>query len=99
MAIWEKQCIVRDTLTALDADILGNHQVGGFKIRFSKGFRKCRFCMATNEPIHSRFIDYLFKPRTKEQHDEYYIHLLDADFKKHFERVYGITGTVSCTKR
>lgn len=43
--------IVRGTLSAVIADNLASHQIGGFKIGFAKGFRKCRFCMGTDEEI------------------------------------------------
>lgn len=92
MTIKGKQVTVRGTLSAVIADNLGSHQIGGFKIGFSKGFRKCRFCMGTDEEIQSRFFDSLFEPRTREHHDQHCASLSNVELREHFERIYGITG-------
>nr|CAH0100559.1 unnamed protein product [Daphnia galeata] len=90
-----KRVLVRGTLSAVIADNLGSHQIGGFKIGFAKGFRKCRFCMATDEQIQSLFLDALFQPRKREHHDEQCASLANAELREHFERVYGITDQLN----
>ena len=49
MNICGTQESIKGTLTAVIADNLAAHQVGGFKVAFSKGFRKCRTCLGTDE--------------------------------------------------
>jgi hypothetical protein len=92
MTIRGKQVTVRGTLAAVIADNLGSHQIGGFKIGFSKGFRKCRFCMGTDDQIQSIFLDALFEPRTREQHNDHCASLANVELREHFQRQFGITG-------
>jgi hypothetical protein len=61
--------IIYGTLTAVVADNLVSHQVGGFKAGFSMGFRKCRSCLALDEDIQTKFRDVEFIPRNKSDHD------------------------------
>lgn len=84
--------IIRGTLTAVIADNLASHQIGGFKCGFSKGFRKCRFCMATDEQIQNNFYDSDFVARSKDDHDFQCLGLHVEELKKHFSRLYGVTG-------
>lgn len=65
-----KDSELRGTLTAVCADNLASHKIGGFKKGFSKGFRKCRFCLATENDIQTKYFDCQFTPRIKEQHIE-----------------------------
>ncbi len=51
MSLKGEPTVVRGTLAAIIADNLASHQIGGFKIGFSNGFRKCQFCMATDIEI------------------------------------------------
>lgn len=85
--------IVRGTLSAVIADNLGSHQIGCFKIGFSKGFRKCRFCLAVDDDIQCYFRDNQFIARDKIQHDQHCDGLSLESIKEHLERLYGITGT------
>jgi hypothetical protein len=84
---------IQGTLAAVIADNLGSHQIGCFKIGFSKGFRKCRFCLAVAEDIQCKFRDNQFIPREKSLHDQHCDGLSFGDLREHFERLYGITGT------
>jgi hypothetical protein len=85
--------IVQGTLSAVIADNLGSHQIGCFKIGFSKGFRKCRFCLAVDDDIQCYFRDNQFIARDKIQHDQHCDGLSLESIKEHLERLYGITGT------
>ena len=68
MSIGGKPSVIRGTLSAVIADNLASHQIGGFKVRFSKGFQKCRFCLGTDDEIQNNFFYCDFLHRTKEQH-------------------------------
>ena len=57
MSIGGKPSVIRGTLSAVIADNLVSHQIGGFKVGFSKGFRKCRFCLGTDDEIQNNFFD------------------------------------------
>jgi hypothetical protein len=81
---------VRGTLTAFVADNLASHLCGGFKAGFSKGFRKCRFCLAVEEDIQSKFSDCDFIIRSEKDHDEYCASLKIAALNKHIAKLYGI---------
>lgn len=83
MSLFKEPTVVRGTVSAIIADNLPSHEIGGFKVGFSKGFRKFRFCMATDEDIQTKFFDCEFLSRSKEQHN-----LLI----EHFQRVYGINS-------
>ena len=50
IVLW-KETELHGILTAVCADNLAAHEIGGFKKGFSKGFRKCRFCLATEQEI------------------------------------------------
>ena len=81
---------IRGTLTAFVADNLASHQCGGFKAGFAKGFRKCRFCLATEKEIQSLFSDCDFIIRSKEDHAEYCANLEVPALKEHASKLYGI---------
>lgn len=65
MSLFGEPNVVRGTVSAIIADNLASHQIGGFKVGLSKGFRKCRFCMATDEDIQTKFYHCEFLPRSK----------------------------------
>lgn len=92
MKIGMNSQIVRGTLVAIIADNLASHQIGGFKIGFSKGFRKCRFCLGTDDDIQNGFFDSDFVPRTKDQHDRHCASLNTPELREHFQRLYGIVS-------
>jgi hypothetical protein len=85
--------IVRGSLSAVIAENLGSHQIGCFKIGFSKGFRKCRFCLAVDDDIQCGFRDNQFISRDKIQHEQHCDGLSLESIKEHLERLYGVTGT------
>ena len=62
---------VYGTLVAIIADNLASNQLGGFKCGFSKSFRKCRTCLASEEEIQSNFSHASFITRTKEMHEDH----------------------------
>lgn len=80
------------TVSILTADNLASHAVGGFKMGFATGYRKCRYCMGTDEEIQSKFCDSEFVPRTKADHD---LHCqgLDTELSEYFSRLYGINNS------
>ena len=80
------------TVSIVSADNLASHAVGGFKIGFASGYRKCRYCLATDKKIQSKFSDSEFIPRTKKDHD---LHCqgLDTELADYFSRIYGINDT------
>ena len=81
------------TLAVVVADNLGSHQIGGFKTGFARGFRKCRFCLATAEDINSKYCQESFILRNKEDHDMWCGLINSASIagkKLHYSRVYGI---------
>ena len=80
---------VRGTLSAVIADNLGSHQIGCFKVGFSKGFRKCRFCLAVDDDIQSYFRDKQFIARDKIQHDQHCDGLSLEAIKEHVENYTG----------
>jgi hypothetical protein len=77
-------------LTAVVADNLASHQVRGFKVGFSKGYRKCRSCLGLHEDIQTKFFDREFVARSQKDHDEYCNGLQNDDLHDHFSRLYGI---------
>ncbi len=79
------------TLAILTADNLASHAVGGFKAGFSRGFRKCRYCLAVDSDIQSKFSDGQFVPRSKTEHD---LHCkgLETTLREYFGKLYGING-------
>lgn len=91
------QTVVRRTLVAIIADNLASHQIGGLKIGFARGFRKCRFCMATDADIQYEFYDFKFLPCSKEQHNLHCASLETAVLRVHLRRVYGITKKLKAT--
>lgn len=78
------------TRTALVADNLASHMVGGFKMGFSKGFRKCRTCLALDSDIQSKFNHCDFLLRRKEDHDTQCAAMEVNALRKHFSWLYGI---------
>ena len=91
MTIAGNRTTVRGTLTAVVADNLASHQIGGFKAGFAKGFRKCRFCLGTDEEIQTKFFDDEFSPRTRQGHDFQCSALEIQELRAHFSRLYGIS--------
>ncbi|XP_045030405.1 uncharacterized protein LOC116935148 [Daphnia magna] len=89
MSVGGKSTIVRGTLAAIVADNLASHQIGGFKVGFGKGFRKCRFCLGTSEDIKNKCFDNEFFPRTKIQHEQHCSSLHSEELRDHFQRTYG----------
>ncbi len=85
-----KKEVIFGTLTALVADNLSSHQVGGFKTGFSKGFRKCKSCLAVDEDIQTKFSDCDHVPRTKEQHDLTCASMCVPELTEHFSKLYGL---------
>lgn len=90
MSVGGKSTIVRGTLAAIVADNLASHQIGGFKVGFGKGFRKCRFCLGTSEDIKNKCFDNEFFPRTKIQHEQHCSSLHSEELRDHFQRTYGV---------
>jgi hypothetical protein len=90
MNIQGKPEVVRGTLTAIIADNLASHQVGGFRLGFSKGYRKCRTCLGIDEEIQKFFSDCNFSLRTREDHDKYCEALGVEGMKAHFSKLYGV---------
>lgn len=78
------------TLAILTADNLASHAVGGFKIGFSKGFRKCRYCLGTDADIQAKFSDEEFVERTKESHN-LQCESLETEESEYFSKLYGVT--------
>ena len=91
MNICGNQELVRGTLTAIIADNLAAHQVGGFNVAFSKGFRMCRTCLGTDEEIQNLFSDCNFIHRIREDHEKYCDALRVEGLNSHFRRVYGVS--------
>lgn len=91
MVIHEETIKVYGTLAVLTADNLASHAVGGFKAGFSKGFRKCRYCLAVDAEIQTKFCDGQFEARTKTGHN---LHCsgLETDLHEYFGKLYGING-------
>ena len=56
------------TISVLIADNLASHELGGFVASFS-GFRRCRFCNATNENMQSCFNEKEFILRSPSSYD------------------------------
>ena len=90
MTVAGREVTIRGTLTAVVADNLASHQIGGFKAGFAKGFRKCRFCLGTGDEIQSKFCDDEFTPRTRRDHDFQCSALELQELRAHFSRLYGI---------
>jgi hypothetical protein len=65
--LW-KRTIFR-TLSAVLADNLASHRLGGFKSGFPK-VRKCRTCLAVDSEIQNNFTDSQFVHRKKKDHEE-----------------------------
>jgi hypothetical protein len=86
MSLFKEPTVVRGTVSAIIADNLPSHQIGGFKVGFSKGFRKCRFCMATDEDIQTKFFDCVFLSRSKEQHNLHCASLDTDKLMEHFQK-------------
>jgi hypothetical protein len=84
--------IIHGTLAALVADNSASHQIGGFNVGFSNGFRKCRFCLTTREDIQEKCFDTEHIPRTKENHDMQCdgLDLEDPDLQARWSTLYGI---------
>ena len=80
------------TLTAVIADNLALHQIGGFKCGFASGFRRCRTCLATADEIQAKFRDMDFIRRTKENHDFVCGSMTIEELRDHLAKIYGING-------
>ena len=80
--------------TAIIADNLASHQVGGFNLGFSKGYRKCRTCLGIHEEIQNCFSDCNFSLRTREDHDKYCEGLGVKGMKAHFSKLYRVNFRV-----
>lgn len=91
MTIFNNKTIVRGTLTAIVADNLSSHQIGGFKMGFSKGLRKCRFCLGSAYEIQNKYYDFQFTARTRHDHDLHCSGLAENELRETFARLYGIT--------
>lgn len=81
--------IMFGTIAAFPADNLASHMVGGFKLGFSKGFRKCRYCLGTDAEIQTKFSDRDFTIRTQETHD-IQCKGLDTQEAEYFGKLYGL---------
>ena len=90
LTISGEQRKVYGTLAAVSADNLASHQIGGFKIGFGFGFRKCRFCMATADDIQSKFFDYQHIPRSINDHNFHCSGIANENLRDHCSRLYGI---------
>lgn len=90
MTIGGRTETIYSTLTAVVADNLASHQVGGFKAGFSTGFRKCRSCLGLDEDIQTKFRDADFIPRNKADHDAQCEGLNLELLHQHYSRLYGI---------
>lgn len=55
---WE---VVFGTVTVLTADNLASHSVGSFKLELATGFRKCRYCLKTQQDRQRCVTNSLFK--------------------------------------
>ena len=67
------------------------HLVAGLKAAFGhKVFRKCRFCLATEEQIQSLYSYIHFIRRTQSDHEQYCNALLQASIAEHISMVYGV---------
>ena len=82
--------LVVGTLTAVIADNLAAHQIGGFKSGFSKGFRKCRTCLGTEDEIQNLFFDSDFIARDRKDHDLQVESAKIPELNKHVSRLYGL---------
>jgi hypothetical protein len=78
------------TLTAVIADNLASHQVGGFKCGFSSGYRRCRTCMSLDKDIQTKFSDCEHVMRTKEDHARQCASMTVKELKDHFSKLYGL---------
>lgn len=78
------------TLSAVVADNLASHQLGGFKSGFSKGFRKCRTCLAVDSEIQNNFTDFQFVHRKKKDHDQQCAGMANVELANHYSWLYGI---------
>lgn len=85
--------IIYGMLSAVVADNLANHQIGGFKSGFGKGFRKCRTCLGIDGKIQSNFSDSQFVKRLARDHNEQCAALLNLDLSKHYSWLYGLHNT------
>ena len=74
------------TITALVADNLASHEIGGYITSFS-GFRRCRFCNGTSDSIQLYFNESKFQLRTPDSYDSQVIQVID---NPHMSSVYGI---------
>lgn len=81
---------IRGTITAVCADNLASHEIGGFKKGFGCGFRKCRFCYATSEEIQTKFVDFQFVAREEKDHDEQCAALDVEELREHVSFLYGL---------
>ena len=80
------------TLTAVVADNLASHEVGGFKTGFATGNRKCRWCLAMDIDIQSKCRENEFIARTKDDHDEQCGELNLPELSNHYSWLYGINN-------
>ena len=80
------------TVTAIVADNLASHQIGGFKSGFASGYRKCRTCLATPGEIQTKHYHTDFVLRSQEQHDIQVESLGVEKLRKHFSKLNGLNG-------
>ena len=90
MQIYGRVEIIRGTLTALVADNLASHQIGGFKCGFSSGFRKCRTCLVLEEDIKTKYSHCEFQLRNKKEHLRYCSAMEVKGLKSHFQKILGL---------
>lgn len=76
--------LVYGTVTIFTANNLGAHEEASFKIGFAWAFRKCRYCLASNEQIQRAFCDCEILYRTKETH-ALHCRGLKSNAAEHFE--------------
>jgi hypothetical protein len=68
LKIGNQSKMVFGTITIFTADNLASHAVGRFKIGSAWAYRKCRYCLATDEQIQTLCCDSKLVYRTKETH-------------------------------
>ena len=90
LKIGNQSKMVFGSVTIFTADNLASHQVGGFKIGFAWAYRKCRYCLATDEQIQTQCCDSTLVYRTKETHALHCKGLLTSA-AEHFKKLYSIT--------
>lgn len=81
--------LVFGTLSAFPADNLASHAVGGFKLGFANGFRKCRYCLVSDDEMQDNLSDCKLKYRTAIEHD-LQCSGLETDLSEFIGKQYGL---------